>query len=124
MRQFIGRFGLFPWSKEDGMGHIHPDDRQAVIDLAPTGLVFECVSESRPYVVLRYGNQQIRVKPELFRPVENPKKRIGQEVVLKKDGALGTIVDIMWHYKENAHMYFLEINGKKKSKRYWAEDFE
>ena len=36
----------------------------------------------------------------------------------------GTIRQIIWHFKDQRYMYFLEVNGKKIAKRYYEEDLE
>ena len=36
----------------------------------------------------------------------------------------GSIRLIVWHYKLSKHLYLLEVNGKKVSKRYFEEDLE
>ncbi len=36
----------------------------------------------------------------------------------------GTIREIVWHYKDQRYIYFIEENGKKVAKRYFQDDFE
>jgi hypothetical protein len=36
----------------------------------------------------------------------------------------GTIRQIIWHYKEQTYNYYLDVNGKRISKRYYEKDFE
>lgn len=35
---------------------------------------------------------------------------------------MGKIVDVNWHIKKDAPMYFVETDGKKNGKRYWDYD--
>jgi hypothetical protein len=36
----------------------------------------------------------------------------------------GTIRQVIWHHKDQCYNYYLDVNGKKTSKRYCEEDFE
>jgi hypothetical protein len=58
-----------------------------------------------------------------------PEFSIGQRVrvVLNKRNRTprtGTIREIIWHYKDQKYNYYLDVDGKKISKRYYEEDFE
>lgn len=35
---------------------------------------------------------------------------------------IGKIQTIIWHFKDKDYNYYISVNGKKKSKRYYAED--
>jgi hypothetical protein len=102
---------------------VHSEDLAAFRSLSPYGRVFECVAETSRYVTLSCGGKKFRVSPELFRPVPAPRWRVGQDVVLKGDGRSATIVEMAWHHQREQAMYFLLLEGKKKSRRYWESDF-
>ena len=51
-----------------------------------------------------------------------PKYQIGEEVYIPRREENGKIIDMDWHYKNQDHMYFLEINGKKYSRRYYENE--
>jgi hypothetical protein len=58
-----------------------------------------------------------------------PKFAIGQKVrvrlsVRNRTAHEGTIRDIIWHFKDQRHNYYLEEGGKKVSKRYYDDDLE
>jgi hypothetical protein len=36
----------------------------------------------------------------------------------------GTIRQVIWHFKDRRYNYYLDVNGKRISKRYYEEDFE
>jgi hypothetical protein len=61
--------------------------------------------------------------------VPTPKFAIGQKVRVRLNDRNqtpheGTIRDIVWHFKDQRHLYFLEEAGKKVSKRYYDGDLE
>ena len=31
--------------------------------------------------------------------------------------------DILWHYDKHKHYYLVSVRGKKRSRRYWEEEF-
>ncbi|MFN9753482.1 MAG: DUF6960 family protein, partial [Planctomycetota bacterium] len=115
------RWGLYPWFPEHGESMIHPDDVAAVKDLTPNGKVFQVIEEDGTYLVLSYGEVRFRAKPDLFRAVDRPDKQIGDAVEVESKGEpkSGTIVGIEWHHQRNEPFYFVAIDGKQSSKRYW-----
>ena len=61
--------------------------------------------------------------------VPTPKFAIGQRVRVRlgdrnRTAHEGTIRDIIWHFKDERHNYYLEEGGKKVSKRYYDDDLE
>lgn len=35
---------------------------------------------------------------------------------------IGTVREIVWHFKNKDYSYYITVNGRKKSKRYYADD--
>jgi hypothetical protein len=62
----------------------------------------------------------------LFKPVPSPARRIGDKVsITSQEKKLRVvIVDIGWHFKRAEPIYFVATDGKKRSKRYWQDDFD
>ncbi len=55
--------------------------------------------------------------------------KVGQRVRVilnerNRTARTGTIRQIIWHYKDQSYNYYLDVNGKKISKRYYEEDIE
>jgi len=114
-----GIWGTYPWYEEYGTELIHPDDIEAFRQEIASGVkVFKCVGEG-DYIILKYNNKCYRVKDKLFTPVPAPKYHFGETVSLKETGENAVITDIMWHYKNKKHYYFISVNGKAKTKRYF-----
>jgi hypothetical protein len=120
----MSRFALYPWFRELGDHLIHSEDVERLAAHIPYGKVFEILGEREDFVLLGYGEQTFRVRPELLRKVSAPRFQIGGKVTTDVGGlaTLGEVAEIRWHFKENAPIYFLRINGKSKSKRYWERD--
>lgn len=62
-------------------------------------------------------------------PIPPPELAIGHtvRVVLNERNhtpRVGTIYHIEWHFKNGCYDYYLEVNGKRISKRYLREDLE
>jgi len=115
----IKRFGTYPWFLEHGLDMIHPDDLERFKKESNNCKVFERVDVNDNYMTLKYGDNIYRVKDNLFREVKPPKFFIGQKVgLLNKEDQNGIITDMFWHYNNEEYFYFLEVNGKKKSRRY------
>lgn len=111
--------GLYPWFIEDGEELIAPLDLDKFRSLSPYGKVFECIDEDSEYITLKYGDEEYRVKPILYKQVAAPIFTIGSQITLtKKPEFVGVIIDINWHNKDNSPMYFISVDGKRKSTRY------
>jgi hypothetical protein len=117
-------WGIFPWSKEDGLQHLHPDHHPTT-DLSPFYCrVFKVSEFDQNYLELEGASGRFRVKPDLIQPIDWPRFAFGEEVRTLPPATLrqGRIREIMWHYKERREFYLIEVHGKNVSKRYWAED--
>jgi hypothetical protein len=118
-------FGFYLWE-----GKIHRDDIAIARALSPTGcygLVFEKVGSEKGWLVIRYGDAQVRVDPKFWKPVLGDSFRVGDRVeVITRDGKntprIGTIRAMIWHHKHNRIDYYLQEGTRKLSKRYCAED--
>lgn len=123
------RWGFFTWSPEHqeyhGASMIHPDDLDSWNRSHPYGGLFECIKIEGKYLVLRHGEDTFRAKPDLFHSVKRPLKQIGDPVEVESKGEQKTavVVEIQWHHQKNEPFYFLIMDGKKSSKRYWNSDF-
>jgi len=125
MSRCEGTFGLYPWFLEHGTEMIHPSDYHHFSILKPYGKVFQCVGESERYLVLRYGLAQYRVKPDLYQPIPKPPFVIGEPVRVKDDpNLIGVVCDINWHHQKSSPIFFLEINGKRRSRRFFQDELE
>lgn len=116
------KHALYPWFIEDGIELVHPDDLQKFQKLFPYGKVFTVGNAVDDFVTLSYGSEEYRVKPILLEPVPDPVFGIGQHVICLNHGIPAVVISVKWHYKEERPYYFVTINGKRKSKRYWDVD--
>lgn len=116
------RWGLYPWFEVHGVDLIHPDDVDVVRALQPSGKVLRLMGENDGFLELGYGSTLFRGRPKLFVAVGGPVQDIGAPVTLT-DGCAAEVVGITWHHKRGEVMYQLQIEGKVRSKRYWASDF-
>ena len=117
------KWGTYPWFIEHGLDKIHTDDLDGFKKEANNCKVFECVNEDTQFITLKYGEKFFRVKSDIFKNVPMPKFHIGQKVsIINNSGADVVISDIMWHYDKKEHYYFITVNGKKKTKRYFETE--
>ena len=119
---YIWTWGLYQCFKGIDDDMIYINDREAFFDLKPNGKVFQCVSIQEDMLILKYGEKEFRVNPSLYKVVSEPKYKLGDNVEIIEKSLIGKIMEINWHIKNDAPFYFLEIAGKKSSKRY--EDCE
>jgi hypothetical protein len=117
-------WGLYQWFPEYGEDMIYAEDQKKFMDLSPNGKIFKCIDDNNGYLFLMYGEEIFRVKPDLYKPVRKPLFQIGDRVKLKNDSSQeAIIIEVNWHYKNNEHIYYISLNGKKKSRRYTSSDF-
>lgn len=120
----VNTWGLYPWFEEDGEALIHPASLASWRELMPYGKVFLCISEEEEWLTLQYQEHAYKVKPDLYQIVPAPAFSFGDVVQLaKKPETMGVICDIAWHHKHEKEMYHITVDGKKKSSRYFKEDF-
>lgn len=125
MEKLEGTWGRYTWAVEYGENLIHPDNLLRFKEFSPSWSLFECVHADVDYITLKLKDEVFKVKPDLYTQVSPPKYVYGDKVVLtKKPEVSGIIEYISWHVKENKPIYFISVNGKLKSTRYWEEDLE
>lgn len=61
--------------------------------------------------------------------VPDPKFSVGTRVRVRRGERNrttreGTVRNVIWHFKDQRHNYYLQEDGKKVSKRYYDEDLE
>jgi len=118
---FVGKWGLYPWFEEHGIHHVHPDDLEAFRNLMPYGKVFSCEAANQ-FLLLRYRDKLYRVIPKLFKPIEVPAYNFNDRVIVVADGEEAIIDEITWHHERGEPMFFLMKDGKRRKKRYWANE--
>lgn len=127
MNSPTGEWGLFQWFTEHGQDHIHPDDRAKIAAQHPVGLVFECQGTEDGYIILYCHDNALsfRARPSLFVSLPAPSVRVGDRVgVVSGDSSkIAQIHNMGWHHQRKEYMYFLTIDGKRATKRYWIADF-
>lgn len=108
---------------------IHPDDLDSYIRFISKGyIIFEYINKSDDYLILKYNENLFRVNENLFRELPNfiAKFEIGEVVLVntKKGEIKGIVVDRMWHYDKKEPFYFIKVENKIKSKRYFNRDLK
>lgn len=120
----VDSWGVYNWFEEDGEEFIQQQSRDGFRKLKPVGKLFQCIGIDGEYIEILYNNQKFKVKPDLFKPTTHPIFLFGEKVCIKSKEVVGIICDINWHSKESREMYFIEVNGKKKSSRYFSEELQ
>jgi hypothetical protein len=123
MEDYIGLWGLYPWFLEDGEELIHENDLDEIKRLQPYGKVFYCSDANLDFITLKYKELAYRVKPNLFKVIGNPSFTFGEMIRLSNNPEIkGVITDIHWHHKDNIELYYIMVNGKRKTSRYYPKD--
>lgn len=119
----IGSWGLYPWFEEDGEDLVKQSHSNDFKSLQPYGKLFQCIGEGKEYIKIQYNSKIFEVKPILFKIVLPPIFSFGEKVrVVNHPETLGVVCEIGWHHKNNKEVYYIDVNGKKKSSRYFSED--
>ena len=122
----MNTWGLYHWFRERSLDLIHPDDWSLVQAHSPQGVVCEVIGKEGQYLTICLGRHHFRGKPELFQPVSAPLFRVGQPVWTKppRTSQIGIVRRVIWHFKMNEPLFFLEVNGKGLKSRYRADELE
>lgn len=126
MEQYRNTWFIYRWFYEDGEDLIHPDDLERFKDRFQYhgSCLFFCIDEDKEYITFKYKEELFRVKPQLYKRVRMPMFSYGEHLKLKKcPNAICKVEDIRWHYDKTEPFYNLIVDGKKKSKRYYEDEF-
>jgi len=116
----VSKWGRCPWSYEFEKEKIYPEDLEKFKPISGPFAVFECIGTCGEYIIIKSGDNTFRVKPEIFRELTEPKYKIGDTVKIKDMYA--TILFIEWHNEKTEHYYYITVNGKRKSRRYFESE--
>jgi hypothetical protein len=120
-------YGIYKWWPEEGEEAFHPDDVQEAHRLVPSDRVWLREGIEDEYVVLRYGEQRLRVKPTLYEPIDGEGFDVGDWVEVKSrvgqnKPRTGVIREMRWHQHDKAIQYYIQQAGNKIPRPYKAED--
>lgn len=128
MENLIGKWGGAPLHiilQYNEKEKIHPNDWNALESYPYLYSKHLCVGIDNEYIIIQFGESQLRIKPELFQLSTEPKfKPLEKVKFYNSKGTLefGIIKGIHWHNKEQKMFYDVEVNGKIKGRRYFDED--
>ncbi len=122
-------FGVYLWWPEAGTNWIHPDDVPVAERWIPSDRVFCRVDGADGYSVLRYGHQEIRVRPTMWLEVSPDGYEVGDLVEVKSQmGRLApfvaTIMNMFWNRHRQAIEYELAESGQRLPRRYEVHEFQ
>ena len=125
---YVGKYGTFPWhDRPNDYDDIHPEDICVLAGISFWQTVLHCIGQEDGYLVLQFGDIVFRGKPENFHVVPQILKFNVNETVRVKNRdpeMIGTIYNVHWHFDRAAPIYFLQVNGKKKSRWYFEDEME
>lgn len=116
--EYIDTWGLYPCFQGTDDGMVSSDCREEFFALQPYGKVFQCISSNGEMITLKYGKKIFKVNYKLYKKVREPQYKIGDEVEIIEKSLIGQIADVNWHFKDDTPFYYIEIDGKKRKKRY------
>jgi len=97
----------------EGQEWIHPDDIEHVNKWIPSSRVFRRHSFDGEYYRLQYGEQSVRVKPTMWRRVDDEGFSVGDRVEVlshfqENEPCLGVIAEIRFDKSRNHILYSIE----------------
>ncbi len=114
------------WPKNNQEHLVHPGDENSLSVYWSSAIIFYCTGEENGFLIITKGNEQFRIKPELYKTVNyRPKFGYGDKLKeLTPPYRIGEIEAIVWHFKRRKPYYILKIDGKIKTRWYFEEDLE
>lgn len=108
-------FGLYSWFPGYGYSHIHPANRREFEGLEPHNKVFEKIGELNDWLLLRYADEEFKVRPDLFVSIPKLPFTFGEWVkpANQPAGPVAEIMDIYWSVSEDVAFFSLR-QGKRK----------
>lgn len=121
--QWIG-YGCLDW----GPRLFHPDDFHLKERMLACGGIAFFERREGEYWVLRFGSLRVRLHEDLIGggPIPTPAFDFGDLVRVGPHRTIrvGRIRCIGWHHKRQAHLFYIESNGKRVKNRYFTEELE
>ena len=123
------RFGHYPWWPEDGDAWLHPEDVELARRTIPSPRVWRRDGRHGEFEVLPYGDLRLRVRPTLWREVEDEGYAIGDWVEVLPRGlthepVTGQIREMHWDPHHGALRYQLDVAGAHRETFYAATDLK
>lgn len=88
------------------------------------GTTVKCIEENEDTVTVLYKDVEYMVLKSAFKSRETPEFNWNDNVRIIAKDKTAQIDLICWHYNEKRYFYMLISNGKKLSKRYYANELE
>lgn len=119
------KWGICSWSILD----VHPDDAGGFEKFEKNQYfrgVVRFVEEEGIYIRVNSGGHIFRIKSKLFYEITAPKFQIGEKVVVESQGEKKNAIILAdeWHFNQKEHFYFVSVNGKKRTRRYFEKEIE
>jgi len=112
---------------QDGVEWIHPEDVALVEAWIPSTRVFRRHGFDGEYYRLQYGEQTVRVKPTLWRRVDDEGFSVGDHVEIlshfhENEPGLGTIKEMRFEKSSNRILYSIESREMPLPRSFVAAD--
>jgi len=124
MMDYVNTWGVYQCFQGTDDEMVNLDCREEFFSLQPNGKVFQCISEDKENLTLQYGERTFNVNGKLYKTVKEPHYKVGDKVVILEKGVVGQVVDVNWHFKNNAPFYTIAVDEKKSGKRYIDDDLK
>ena len=111
----------------EGTDWIHPDDVALVEKWIPSTRVFRRHSFDGVYYTLQYGEQSVRVKPTLWRKVDDEGFSVGEHVEVlshfnENDPCLGVVSEMRWDKPSGRIVYTIVSRELPLPRPFFASD--
>lgn len=129
MENLIGKWATIPINdikKRELDSFIHSEDLDKIEFLTqPVNLI---ITDFGSFLELQLNEiNSIRINPSILQISIKPDYFVNDKVkTINSKGNLefGIVKDFYWHVNNGKYIYLLEVDGKMKSRRYFAEDLE
>lgn len=93
-----------------------------------SGALVKVIEENLSYSMVTFGQHKFKIKNKFIFSYpdwsDDWEFNYGDDVIIRKSGIFAKIRGVSWHFKEEKPLYWLRVNGKNKSKRYWPNEIE
>ena len=119
---YVNTWGVYQSFKGTDDEMVNSECRDDFFSLQPNGKIFQCIASEAGIIVLKYGSKTYSVDEKLYKIVCEPCFKVGDKVEVIEKGIIGQIVDVNWHFKDEAPFYIVKVNQKKLGKHFVDRD--
>ena len=111
------------FQETDNLHLVHEDYKNFVRNNL-TNTFYNCIGNDGQFLILKTKKFELKVKTDAIKGILSTPKFSWEDQIreVERPGIIGIIDDLIWHQNKSEYIYYISINGKRKSRRYMENE--